>query len=76
MAPSKIPSNATIKFAETQRDRYASFVNFETMALKRVKHCSLQKAPVAQLDRALASEARGHRFESCRVRQPAKKPWL
>ena len=26
-------------------------------------------APVAQLDRALASEARGHRFESCRVRQ-------
>ena len=26
--------------------------------------------PVAQLDRALASEARGHRFESCRDRQP------
>src|SRR5215210_6651643 len=28
-------------------------------------------APVAQLDRALPSEGRGHRFESCRVRQPA-----
>ncbi len=28
------------------------------------------QAPVAQLDRALPSEGRGHRFESCRVRQP------
>ncbi len=28
-------------------------------------------APVAQLDRALPSEGRGHRFESCRVRQIA-----
>ena len=27
------------------------------------------KAPVAQLDRVLPSEGRGHRFESCRVRQ-------
>src|SRR6185312_10614136 len=27
-------------------------------------------ALVAQLDRALPSEGRGHRFESCRVRQP------
>ena len=27
------------------------------------------QAPVAQLDRALPSEGRGHRFESCRVRQ-------
>ena len=26
-------------------------------------------APVAQLDRALPSEGRGHRFESCRARQ-------
>ena len=26
-------------------------------------------APVAQLDRALPSEGRGHKFESCRVRQ-------
>ena len=26
-------------------------------------------APVAQLDRVLPSEGRGHRFESCRVRQ-------
>jgi hypothetical protein len=26
------------------------------------------QAPVAQLDRALPSEGRGHRFESCRVR--------
>ena len=28
-----------------------------------------KKAPVAQLDRALASGARGHRFKSCRVYQ-------
>ena len=27
------------------------------------------KAPVAQLDRVLPSEGRGHRFESCRARQ-------
>jgi hypothetical protein len=26
-------------------------------------------APVAQLDRALPSEGKGHTFESCRVRQ-------
>jgi invasion protein IalB len=30
---------------------------------------SSRSAPVAQLDRALPSEGRGHRFESCRVRQ-------
>src|SRR5450631_4482983 len=28
-------------------------------------------APVAQLDRALPSEGKGHTFESCRVRQPS-----
>ena len=28
------------------------------------------QAPVAQLDRALPSEGKGHRFESCRVRHP------
>jgi hypothetical protein len=33
---------------------------------------SVAHAPVAQLDRALPSEGRGHRFESCRVRQPPK----
>jgi hypothetical protein len=27
------------------------------------------EAPVAQLDRALPSEGKGHTFESCRVRQ-------
>ena len=27
------------------------------------------EAPVAQLDRVLPSEGRGHRFESCRARQ-------
>ncbi len=31
-----------------------------------------RSAPVAQLDRALPSEGRGHRFESCRVHQPPK----
>src|SRR6056297_2693769 len=33
-------------------------------------HCRpFDKAPVAQLDRALPSEGRGRRFESCRARQ-------
>jgi hypothetical protein len=32
-------------------------------------HIRPSNAPVAQLDRALPSEGRGHRFESCRVRQ-------
>jgi hypothetical protein len=29
---------------------------------------SIPNAPVAQLDRALPSEGKGHTFESCRVR--------
>ena len=29
-------------------------------------------APVAQLDRVLVSETKGHRFESCRARQLLK----
>ena len=33
-------------------------------------------APVAQLDRALPSEGRGHRFESCRVRHFRLSGWL
>jgi hypothetical protein len=36
-----------------------------------------EHAPVAQLDRVLPSEGRGHRFESCRVRQiPSTKSSL
>jgi hypothetical protein len=30
---------------------------------------SIIEAPVAQLDRALPSEGKGHKFESCRARQ-------
>ena len=40
-------------------------------ALRRVRapvFCLSCPAPVAQLDRVLASEAKGHRFESCRAR--------
>ena len=33
-------------------------------------HFGYRIAPVAQLDRASASGAEGHRFESCRARQP------
>jgi hypothetical protein len=33
-------------------------------------------APVAQLDRALPSEGKGHTFESCRVRQQSQKPLI
>ena len=32
-----------------------------------------QSAPVAQLDRVLPSEGRGHRFESCRARQKTQR---
>ena len=32
------------------------------------------QAPVAQLDRALPSEGRGHRFESCRARHFSTTP--
>jgi hypothetical protein len=32
------------------------------------------EAPVAQLDRALPSEGKGHTFESCRVRHDISKP--
>src|SRR5271154_5920030 len=35
----------------------------------RGKPNKIRYAPVAQLDRALPSEGRGHKFESCRVRQ-------
>src|SRR3546814_3268994 len=37
---------------------------------------TFQRGPVAQLDRALPSEGRGHRFESCRVHhRSAQKPF-
>ena len=32
-------------------------------------HIIPTNAPVAQLDRVLVSEAKGHRFDSCRARQ-------
>ena len=32
-----------------------------------------RNAPVAQLDRALPSEGKGHTFESCRVRQQIRQ---
>ena len=38
-----------------------------------VRRISGRSAPVAQLDRALPSEGRGHRFESCRVRHLSSK---
>ena len=34
----------------------------------KLRHLQSQYAPVAQLDRVLPSEGRGHRFESCRAR--------
>jgi hypothetical protein len=38
--------------------------------LSASEHANTTKtAPVAQLDRALPSEGKGHRFDSCRVRQ-------
>jgi hypothetical protein len=42
--------------------------------LRTMVKCGIQtaQAPVAQLDRVSPSEGEGHRFESCRVRQPSK----
>ena len=39
-------------------------------ALSPFGYLMCNPAPVAQLDRALPSEGRGHKFESCRARQP------
>ena len=41
---------------ETPRDEFSATI-------------ASHEAPVAQLDRVLPSEGRGHRFESCRARQ-------
>src|SRR4051794_16336561 len=43
--------------------------NFEPVAAARPIGYIIAQAPVAQLDRALPSEGKGHTFESCRVRQ-------
>ena len=48
-----------------------AFLPLATATAKSPPH-----APVAQLDRALPSEGRGHRFESCRVRQIRRRPSL
>ena len=40
----------------------------------RLESLAQINAPVAQLDRVLPSEGRGHRFESCRARQTRKVP--
>jgi hypothetical protein len=44
------------------------------MLPKRLNYETRFIAPVAQLDRVLPSEGRGHRFESCRARQ--LKQWV
>ena len=40
-----------------------------TVRSKNVMLRAFLDAPVAQLDRVLVSEAKGHRFDSCRARQ-------
>src|SRR5262245_12578455 len=45
-------------------------------ALEVPKLLGFPNAPVAQLDSASPSEGEGHRFESCRVRHPLRKPLI
>jgi hypothetical protein len=42
---------------------------FKALPLLAKQSIDQDIAPVAQLDRALPSEGKGHRFDSCRVRQ-------
>src|SRR6516225_1642150 len=59
----------------TVKRRRATMGSF--LAAPHAPHCragsdrlmTSSSAPVAQLDRALPSEGRGHKFESCRARQ-------
>ena len=60
--------------------RYADHCQRLTRSLSKAEIPSVTivnyYAPLAQLDRASASDAEGQRFESSRARQPNKKPLL
>ena len=54
--------------AHAARDASVLHIRFERIAPPSNLGVTSVQAPVAQPDRALPSEGRGHRFESCRVR--------
>ena len=54
--------------AHTARDVSVLHIRFRRIAPPSNLGVTSVQAPVAQPDRALPSEGRGHRFESCRVR--------
>ena len=47
----------------------ASAAELVVAGFAELGYAKRRSAPVAQLDRALPSEGKGHTFESCRVRQ-------
>ena len=58
-------------WGRAQEKNYASYDEniVDVAPLLMIGNPDLYSAPVAQLDRVLPSEGRGHRFESCQVRQ-------
>jgi hypothetical protein len=62
LRPLEIASAQACIFAKT------GFHFFAARSKRRRPAIRAGDAPVAQLDRALPSEGRGHRFESCRAR--------
>src|SRR6266481_9805578 len=72
--PGSIPSRCTgspaLPLGLLSAKEGARLFDLSSHRLRQVESCRVDKsAPVAQLDRALPSEGRGHRFESCRARQ-------
>ena len=55
--------------ARPENGEFSHRAGHVTPARNPRKHCVSSRCTVAQLDRALPSEGRGHTFESCRVRQ-------
>jgi hypothetical protein len=65
--PGEIPSAMPRRFDGEGKIRYAYI-----LAIVSYQH----SAPVAQLDRVLVSETKGHRFDSCRAHHSAFSPRL
>ncbi len=57
-----------------QRDRISRYYEDSRAGPVPVRSLHAKDAPVAQLDRASASGAEGHRFESCRARHISTRP--
>jgi hypothetical protein len=66
-AEKKLPLNVAISRRAPYQGKQGRCISIPSAPLGMAMKASIN-APVAQLDRVLASEARGHRFESCRAR--------